>query len=84
MFTKPLDEWLKQPMSIIETWLSLIQPAFDAARTDDAGDLSDRSDDSSEARRTLGAWLYPTENTTEQLARCTNRSNHLAESARPG
>jgi hypothetical protein len=32
MFTKPLDERLKQPMSIIETWLSLIQPAFDAAR----------------------------------------------------
>ena len=84
MFTKPLDERLKQPLSIIETWLSLIQPAFDAARTDDAGDLSDRSDDSSEARRTLGAWISPTGDTTDQLARCTDRSNQLAESARPG
>ena len=47
MFRKPLDERLKQPLSIIETWLSLIQPAFAAARTDDADDLSHGSDDSS-------------------------------------
>ena len=46
MIHKPLDERLKQPLSIIETWLSLIQPAFAAARTDDANDLSERSHDS--------------------------------------
>jgi hypothetical protein len=41
MLRKPLDERLAQPLSIIETWLSIVQPAFEAARTSD--------DDSSQA-----------------------------------
>ncbi len=83
MFTKPLDERLKQPMSIIETWLSLIQPAFDAALTDDTRYLPDRSDDPSEARPTLGVWFNLTLDTTSQPSRSPNITSQLACIARP-
>ena len=51
MLRKPLDERLKQPLSIIETWLSIIQPAFAAARTDSDNDddRSQRSEDTFDA-----------------------------------
>jgi hypothetical protein len=32
MLRKPLDERLAQPLSIIETWLSIVEPAFEAAK----------------------------------------------------
>jgi hypothetical protein len=32
MLCKPLDERLAQPLSIIETWLSIVKPAFEAAK----------------------------------------------------
>jgi hypothetical protein len=34
LFQKPVDERLEQPLSIIERWLSIVQPAFDTARLD--------------------------------------------------
>jgi hypothetical protein len=46
MLRKPLAERLQQPLSIIETWLSLVQPAFDAAEHSDADSVDmDESDD---------------------------------------
>ena len=32
MLRKPLNERLTQPLSIIETWLSIVEPAFEAAK----------------------------------------------------
>ncbi len=46
MLRKPLAERLQQPLSIIETWLSLVQPAFDAAEHSDNDSVDmDESDD---------------------------------------
>jgi hypothetical protein len=46
MLRKPLAERLQQPLSLIETWLSLVQPAFDAAALSDADSVEmDESDD---------------------------------------
>ncbi len=57
MFRKPLDERLQQPLSIIETWLSIVQPALDTALRDhdDFDDRSRRSDDTEEMLRELDA-----------------------------
>ncbi len=38
MLRQPLDEHLTQPVSIIETWLSIVKPAFQVARTSDDDD----------------------------------------------
>jgi hypothetical protein len=52
MLRKPLDERLNQPLSNIETWLSLVQPAFKVARNsddDEAVEEDDYVDDSANA-----------------------------------
>jgi hypothetical protein len=46
MLRKPLDERLAHPLSIIETWLSIVQPAFEAARHRDT-DVSMSDDEHS-------------------------------------
>jgi hypothetical protein len=38
---KPIDERLAQPLSIIETWLSIVEPAFEAARYPDDDSMVD-------------------------------------------
>jgi hypothetical protein len=45
MLHKPLDERLKQPFSIIETWLSLVQPAFKATCGSESEEQSFEDDD---------------------------------------
>ena len=45
MLRTPLDDRLKQPLSVIKTWLSLAQPAFDAACNSDSEDDEETLDD---------------------------------------
>ena len=45
MLRTPLDDRLKQPLSVIETWLSLAQPAFAAACNSNSEDDKENLDD---------------------------------------
>ena len=38
---KPIDERMAQPLSIIETWLSIVEDAFEAARYPDNDSVVD-------------------------------------------
>ena len=48
MFHKPLETQLKQPLSILTTWLSVVTPAFDAARNSDSDNDGEHDDDPEE------------------------------------
>jgi hypothetical protein len=43
MLRMPVDTRLSQPLSTIETWLSVVTPAFEAARLDDNQDSASES-----------------------------------------
>jgi hypothetical protein len=43
MLRTPVDTRLSQPLSTIETWLSVVTPAFEAARMDDTQDSASES-----------------------------------------
>ena len=43
MLRMPVDARLSQPLSTIETWLSVVLPAFEAARMDDTQDSASES-----------------------------------------
>jgi hypothetical protein len=35
MLRMPIEDRLKQPLSVLTTWLSIVQPAFEEARIDE-------------------------------------------------
>jgi hypothetical protein len=49
MLRMPIDTRLSQPLSTIETWLSVVTPAFEAARTDEIQDPYSDSDPDDDA-----------------------------------
>jgi hypothetical protein len=49
MLRMPIDTRLSQPLSTIETWLSVVTPAFEAARMDEIQDPYSDSDPDDDA-----------------------------------